>query len=368
MLRRESNHYDYDKTDIIVSSMTPWFSSDTYHLNRLFRAPAIRGFLIFIILGLLVIAGLQWLGQSAWSASLPPPSLDFNNPEFNIKINYLDALFRHYGKIDCLLVGSSQVNSGLDPLTIDQTYRTQTGQEIHCFNFGLGTLTTDTAGPLVTMLVERYHPRMLVFEISARSFDKHFGNLARPLAQNAWIRYYLGERTPEGWVLDNFYAYRYYITFKVWQYPYNRDVILNTWRAMDQAGFSALNGSNNTEGGHPLTIDFHIEAPNWSGFKQVLSLQGKTHLILMEAPVREAYLPFYLEGGINAYETDFIQPVEAELSARGIPFWRAQTELAPKLPDTMWFDDRHVNAPGAFLFSTWLAQKMAEEIPPDLFR
>src|SRR5687767_14348816 len=107
MLRRESNHYDSGKTDIIVPSMTPWFSSDTYHLNRPLRAPAIRGFLIFISLGLLVSAGLQWLGQSAWSVSLPPPSLDFNNPEFNIKINYLDTLFRQYGKIDCLLVGSS---------------------------------------------------------------------------------------------------------------------------------------------------------------------------------------------------------------------------------------------------------------------
>jgi hypothetical protein len=42
-------------------------------------------------------AVLQWVGLSPLSETLPPPSLDFRNPEFNTKMNYLDALLRRDG-------------------------------------------------------------------------------------------------------------------------------------------------------------------------------------------------------------------------------------------------------------------------------
>lgn len=348
--------------------MNSWFASKTYHVESPLRTPAVRGLLLFLFFALLLSALLQWVGQSALSEVLPPPSLDFHNPEFNTKMNYLDALLRQDGQVDCILVGSSQVNVGLDPAIINRVYQQQTGSELHCINFGLSTLTADAAAPLTRMLVKRYHPHLLVFEVSARSFDKHFGNLVRPLVESPWMRYQAGEKTPEGWAIDTFYVYRYYVTFKLWQQPYSRNVLLRNWQRSGSLGFAPTYGTTPLDTDNLLSLDFRIAGPNWEGFKQILALDGQTRLVVIEAPVEQAYLPYYVHGGLDAYRTEFVQPVQAELAARHIPFWSAQAEIGPQIPDQMWFDPRHLNTAGSVLFSTWLAQKMAQEIPPELFR
>ncbi|MGC1377523.1 MAG: hypothetical protein WA821_14920, partial [Anaerolineales bacterium] len=266
---------------------------------------------------------------------------------------------RRYGRVDCLLLGSSHIDYGLDPAAIAQTYKSKTGQELRCFNFGLASLTPDTAAPLAKMLVERYHPRLLIYEVSAHSFDKRFGDLARPLVKNPWLRYQLGEPTPEGWALDHFYIYGYYRAFKLWQQPYSRDVMLAAWKKMDANGYSAHVGQQPPAADTTPAYDFHIEPSMWQGFQDVLALNGKTRVILLEAPTRAASLPDYIQGGKKAYESKFIPPVAAELTARNIPFWRAQVEVTPQIDDAMWFDPQHLNTAGAALLSDWLAQKLA---------
>ncbi len=343
--------------------MTSWFSSNTYQLKNPFHSSVVRGFLLLVLLALTLTLVTQWIGLSSLSASLPPPGLDTHNPEFNAKMNYLEAFARRYGKVDCLLIGSSHIDYGLDPTVITQAYKSKTGQEMHCFNFGLATLTVDTAAPLTKILVERYHPRLVVLEVSAHSFDKYFGDLTRPLIKNPWIRYQLGERTFEGWLLDNFYIYAYYRTFGLWQHPYSREIMIDSWKKMDHNGYSAHNGQDISEKHGVSSFEFHLEQSSWQKFKNVLALNGQTHLILLEAPLQETFLPAYIQGGRKAYETKFIQPVQAELSARGISFWRAQVEVVPEILDSMWFDPQHLNAQGAALLSNWLANKMAAVSP-----
>ncbi len=345
--------------------ITSWFSSNTYQLHKPFRSPIARGFLLLALLALALTLLAQGIGLSPVSAVLPPPGLETRNPEFNAKINYIEAFVRRYGQVDCLLLGSSHIDYGLDPALISQAYQSKTGQEIRCFNFGLASLTPDTAAPLAKMLINRYHPRLLIFEVSAHSFDKRFGDLARPLIKNPWIRYQLGEQTPKGWLLAHFHLYGYYRTFKLWQHPYSRDIMLNAWKKMDDSGYSAHQGQEQQLFAKDTTsgFDFRIEPSMWQGFQEVLALNGQTRIILLEAPIQTAFLPDYILGGKKAYETKFIPPVQAELSTRDIPFWRAQVEIAPQVPDSMWFDPQHLNAQGAALLSNWLAQKLATIVP-----
>jgi len=348
--------------------MPSLFSSTTYHIQNPFRSSVGKGVLAFLIFLMLITGVAQWVGQSPLSTRLPPPVIDANVPNFNVKINYLDAFVRQYGKVDCLLFGSSHVDRGLDPVVIEQVYLEQTGSQIHCFNFGLAALTVDTAGPLLRALVNKYQPRLVIFEVSARSFSVDFGDLTRPLQSDPWIRYWNGDQSLDGWVLENLFAYRYYLTVKTWQYPYNRSIMLDAWQKTSQDGFSPHSVDAFLQKIDLQGIEFHIGKSYWNGFLQALSLDGQTHLVFMESPVQESYLPYYLKGGLDAYETEFFQPVQQELSKYHISFWRGQKEVAPLLSDAMWYDSRHVNIDGSKVFSKWLGEKMAKEISPDLFR
>lgn len=348
--------------------MASIFLSSTYHLYKPFRSSLARGFFVFLFFLLFLIGIAQWVGQSSLSASLPPPVIDEGVPSFSVKLNYLDAFVRRYGKVDCLLLGSSHIHNGLDPVIIEQVYREQTGYEIHCFNFGLGTLTTDTAGPLLSALVKKYQPSLVIFEVSARSFSSDFGDLTQPLQNNSWIRYQNNEKSLKGWALEYLYGYRYYLALKTWQYPYNRSIMLNNWRASNERGFAPILVTDSMNETTIQNIQFKIAKSNWDGFMQLLSLQEKTQLVIIESPLQESYLSHYLVGGIAAYERDFIQPVQQELSMRGILFWRGVKDVSPILSDGMWYDNRHVNAEGAKIFSHWLGEKMAQEILPESFR
>jgi len=346
--------------------MTP--VPDTYQIKKLHTSPITNGvkyFLVFIVFWGIV---MQWVGHSSLSAHLPPPVLDVGVPNFNIKINYLEEFIRQNGKLDCLLFGSSHILNGLDPVVIEQEYQKQTGYKIKCFNFGLETLTVDTAGPLLSALVSKYHPKLVVFEISARSFSSDFGDLTRPLQDNAWVRQQNGDTSVTGWLLEHVFGYRYYLTLKTWQFPQNRKVMLDHWNKTSMNGYAPLPTDAFLTNSNVYEVKFRIDPRNWDGFIQVLALQGDTKLVFLEPPVQESFLPHYLKGGVGVYELEFVAPVSRELSMRDIPFWRALKEVSPLITDSMWFDPRHVNADGAGILSNWLGHKMAQEISPEIFR
>jgi hypothetical protein len=172
----------------------------------------------------------------------------------------------------------------------------------------------------------------------------------------------------EGWVLEHFYIYRYYLALKTWQYPDNRDVMLNNWREPNELGFAPIAVVGSMTETSIQNIQFKIEETNWNGFLQLLSLQDQTQLVILEAPVKESYLPRYLAGGVGVYESEFVQPIRQELAFRNIPFWRGVEEVSPFLLSGMWYDERHVNLAGAQVFSEWVGKKMAQEFSSELFK
>jgi hypothetical protein len=338
-----------------------FFSNKTYRLKNISSAPVFKGLAGFFILLVFLTLLLQWVGCSSFARYLPPGAVDGYNPDFDFRIHYLDQFIRDQGKLDCLLIGSSHFAYEVDPKVMERIYSQQTGQVVHCFNFGLPSLTAETAGPVAQALVNKYHPRLVIFEISPRSFSRRFGDLTRHLAQNPWVRYQLGENNLDGWARDAIFSYRYYLALKTWQSPYNADALGRAVRTIDERGFAPLHGYQVDE--QEIThLKLRFEKTFWNGFLQVLDLQDKTAILVVESPVREDYLDDYLMGGRTAYEK-FIAIIQAELSSRQIPLARAQLEIAPKLVDEMWYDSRHVNDTGAVLLSEWLGQKMAVFFP-----
>lgn len=325
---------------------------------------------LFAAILILLVAAAEIIGRSpTLSRALPPPSIAASNPEFDIKLHQLELFAHQNGGVDCLLLGSSVVDDGLDPALVADIYTDQTGQEIQCFNFGLFTLTNDVGGPVAEALVRRFHPRVLIYEISARSFSDRFGELARPLIENPWVRYYSADQTFRGWLLDHSYAYRYYLAFKSWLLPANRPVIQDLREPFLAYGYYPEETSYTFDLAQTEVLfeNYSLDRAQAIGFERVIALQ-QTHLVILEAPVHPPYWPNYFSGGIEDYDALFISPVETYLQAQGVPFWRSNPEFAASVPDDGWFDARHLNVRGAKLFSRWLGQQMVEKIPVSTFQ
>ena len=119
---------------------------------------------------------------------------------FETKLNLADQYLQSHGKIDCMVIGSSQVIRGFNGEVFAETYRSVSGRDLECWNFGVSHLTgseasqmADSAGGTVS------HPELLIYGLSLRDFNVQSGrNIDRALIQIPWFRYQMGEAAPMG--------------------------------------------------------------------------------------------------------------------------------------------------------------------------
>jgi len=318
-----------------------------------------------ILLACVLLLGLEGgARQVAWGhvgrRLLFAPSLGTGNPQLDVKWLRLQAM-QQQGEVNCVMIGSSMVNVGVDAKQLSQELGGQTQGDWYCFNLGLSTLTGESAGVVGRLAVRQTQPRLLIYGVSMRDFSAQFGELARPLDDAPWVRYRLGEEVFAGWLFEHSFLYRYTVAFKTWLRPANRPMMEQYQALTGEDGFSASD-ENNPEPfpERPLIENFFINPADWAGLEALVALNGpQTRLVVVEMPVQEEFLPFYVVGGKDAYEALFLNPLGEYLNAHGVVLLRGQ-EMANTIPAEGWYDQRHFNALGARLFTQWLAQQLIE--------
>jgi len=74
------------------------------------------------------------------------------------KLALLNVLARKTGQVDCIMLGSSMVDTGFDPAAFDTGYKEMTGRDIHCFNFGIDASTAASTAALARIVIEDNGP------------------------------------------------------------------------------------------------------------------------------------------------------------------------------------------------------------------
>ncbi|MGF1504206.1 MAG: hypothetical protein ACFB51_03575 [Anaerolineae bacterium] len=169
-----------------------------------------------VIVALLLVALLEGAARlPPVQAALPPPSVGAPHPFMDLKVNRLDALVAEHGEVDCIFVGSSVVDRGIDIVALAAAYEAATGEPLTCFNFGLSRTSVFDAASLLALLDARYNPDLLVYGTSFREFDSGFGNTAQTI-QVAWSQHQLDNPSLSGWLAENAMAYRYILAGVLW--------------------------------------------------------------------------------------------------------------------------------------------------------
>jgi hypothetical protein len=294
---------------------------------------------------------------------LQPPPIGSHNAELDVKLSLLDRRIETHGRIDCIFLGSSQTDSAIDPETFSVAFQENSGKTIHCFNFSLATLTAEPAGKIAAILAQRYHPALLIYGTSARDYSLDFGEWARPLLNDPWVRYMSEDFNLRGWLIEHSYTVRYLVLIRQQTNPDYRVFTQELRSGLTAFGYKPAAGNDLENRKTDFIPEYSISQRDLVGLDQFLRLQSQDlQILVVETPVHHSFLPYYVEADAEAYETKFITPIADFIEQYHVQFWRSQNAINEIVPDSGWSDTRHLNTEGGIIFSQWLGQKMVAEI------
>lgn len=313
--------------------------------------------ILTFLMGSLEIAAQRSFVQNR----LLTPGLNSPQPEFEIKLAYLNAFVETHGKVECIFLGSSVVWASINPTTFAETYAAETGETLTCFNFGISALSVVSASEVAEYLVKNYQPRYLFYGMTAGEFVR---TEKQALLNTDWFSYQQGDFSLKGWLLDHSYAFRYYQRYQNWRFPDFRqelqviqtlenEIWPNGFRPQSQPVLDVRTvPSRELDGAiFEFLSDYSIKPESLAGLEKLISLKNRTELIFLEIPTHPSYIQIFENGEVD-YEI-FVQTIGLFIRERGLRFW--ETSRLNLVPDADgWYDRNHLTHKGAEIFSRWL--------------
>jgi hypothetical protein len=343
---------------------------------RLTMSPGSTFALTIVFLFLLGLAA-EWIARSeVFQLPLTPPKMGSRHYQLGHKLALLNALARKTGHVDCIMLGSSMVDTGFDPAAFETAYKRTTGQDIPCFNFGIDAASAASTAALARIIVEDYHPRLLMIGTDPRDYAVPREDPDPSVVLNSpWVAYRQGEFSLEGWLLEHSYLYRYrqhlgrlarfQFEDTLWsntKLPY--EILPNGFTSLDKVSTYINNppiqGDDSFEVKYYTRIysSYKMLPENLEGLERITEYNGSgIQVILVEMPVADGL--YYFFGNGESDYNKFLTRVDELTTLHYVPFW--QTEPLDFIPDNGWVDYSHLNKMGAAIFSTWLGQQVGTE-------
>ncbi len=331
---------------------------------------AVIGVIVFMAL-LLILEGIS---RTAWfEHAVPVRSLGIYHNQFEIKWFKLQNYVQENGGVDLILLGNSMVNTGIDPDVLSSEYEKLTGVKLRIFNFGVEGLTVAPNSVVAKILVEKYHPAALLFVTEMRDYVAANGlEVENQLMADEWFAEQTGSSpTLRGWLKFNSKAAEHLLPFRNWSRADFPDTFLSFLRRYGDttsAGYEPDRNVGKDIDKHPDPND-PAEAANFAMFKDYTispeRLQDLHHIldmgistqpvIVTEMPLYPTYFDYF--GGEEVHQ-QYLSSLASYVSENGGVFLPPiDWQLIP-LEDRV--DHHHLNLNGAPLYSTLLAQQLAQ--------
>jgi len=299
--------------------------------------------------------------------NLPPSNL--GSPYLNEPLSRLDLFSREYGKPNCLFLGSSMVYNGINPQIIETRLNVQSPNHFQCYTLGLGSLSAPTAVIMVELLIQLYHPQILIYGTSLRDYHSYwYEDKQLAIAHNPWVRFHQHQFSLMGGVIEYSYFYR-----QLMNLPY---IIKADFQILGKPAEKNIRGyipsdTQRIDVRQSVSEEFEIDAYTIRAYQSlgqlsptalesiphILALStAQTQVILLEMPIHPTYLD-YVANGTRLYE-EWIGYIATQSALYDAPFIQAPTAVLLAAP-TYWNDRSHLNIEGSTVFSTWLGDELA---------
>jgi len=340
-------------------------SSRTLRLKRPFGTTFV---LSIAILACLVIAGELLLRWGAVQSRLPFPSYGNHNRSLDVKLHLLERMVRREGPPDCLFLGSSLVNTDIDPEAFTEAYRKTTGKSVRCFNFGINAMSPHPGAKIARILNRLYRPKMVVWGITPNDLNPRRKKRQLAIEDGNWVRYQLGEINFNGWLIDRSYLFRYYLRFRFWMdYPEINKIHRENEAQSTMYGFRPDRAVNMASNGEWAEMDasFRKISGHWKTDRRILPMLHQSFLanpgialVLAEMPVHRSCYRYYQQGEKTHWR--ILSEIEQFTRQHHIHFIPAV--LHKPLADEEWLNPTHLNNNGARQFSRWLGKRVGSAV------
>ena len=302
---------------------------------------------------------------------LPVPSWGMSLRKSEYKIFLLEQYAAEHNGVDCLFLGSSMVNRGMDPHAFSTTFQEITGDPLECFNLGLNALRGSDLDLLADYLFQKYQPRLIIYGTSLRDY-KSDREARNPVVDNPWMQYRLGDFSLQGWLADSSDAYKYWLLVNSWKgqdFPERYQFDMARKKVFRPDGFDPMQGHQDgldittspdpqTEARffeklYPFHTDQSYDFTGLAAFLQLCSQQG-TSVLIIEMPVHATFFDFFADD--PALYDRFVTLVGQTSEGQDIQFW--PTSKLWLVPTSGFFNRNHFNTAGAQIFSAWLGRQV----------
>lgn len=333
---------------------------DTYKATRSTGRTLFFALMFIPLIALLVEGILRFVSIPAW-LMIPTIDRELNYSEIDIKLSRLFELEQEE-KVNCFILGSSMSDFGIDPHILNQKPVISGIGEPLCFNLALKAMKPELTAHIASFLVQNSNPSILILGISPLDFTGG-QDMIRKFVHSPWLRYQDGQYSLEGWMVENLYTYRYWLSFLKYRDPAYRTDLKNQLVGIDSFGSQTIEDTGRTYTVLPEMefADFDLKENDLVGLERISSLNSpEMKIIAVEMPIHPDYLSRYTCGGETGYEEHLIQPIQRILDAEEIPFIRSQKQIRDIVPTEGWKDYLHLNHSGKDKFSHWLAGELTD--------
>jgi hypothetical protein len=324
--------------------------------------------LVFIGIGEMVMR------TEFFQAPLTPPQLGSNHYQLGHKLAWLDADIKRNGPVDCLMLGNSIVGRAFNPEVFQDAYKEASGNDIHCFNFGINASAASSTAVLAHILVAEYNPRLLIIGTDPRDYALSSSDPdVTTIVDSAWVQYRLGDFSLDGWLMDGSYLYRYRqhisrllrFTYKdtLWSdTKLNFPILPSGLTEIDKVNLLVNDPPDPLDNSEEVAYFKKIYSPyvmldeNLDALEAIMEYhRAGTQVVIVEMSMADG-LYYFFENGEMDYSR-YIDRVNELASEHQVPFLR--TEPLNLIPGDGWSDYIHLNPKGAHAFSTWLGKQVA---------
>jgi len=302
---------------------------------------------------------------------LPYQSYGSWHYQLDIKWFRLKQYVADNGDVDVIILGNSEVNTGFNPDVITQAYYEKTGLRLRIFNFGVDGLTIAPNSVNTKLLVEKYHPALLVFVTEMRDYDAMNGLEAQGMfLSNPWVQYQMGGFNPTGWIIDHSVAIQHYLPYRNWMrsdFPNTFAAYLQTYHTTSLAGYEPDYGEMNAVSAptqNDLTDNpyfdnsrpYQINPSRLACLQAILDLARNDgpQIVVVEMPVHPVFFDYV--GGETVHKAFQEKIAETVQAGSGI-FLPAIDEVSIPLEGRA--NLTHLNWRGAPILSAYLGEKLA---------
>jgi hypothetical protein len=338
-------------------------------INRIFSSLGFQviAFFLGVITVLELVARTPWVYQA-----VSFHSTGNYHSQFEVKWYRLDNFVKQNGGVDVIILGSSLVNTGIDPFTMGLQYYERTGKNLRIFNFGVEGLTIAPNSVNASILVRKYHPALLIFVTEMRDFIATNGlDVQQRFLSDPWMEYQQGSFNFTGWMIDHSMALQTFLPYKNWMradFPQTISSFMLHRITISTDGYERENyqGGNIDSPPDPANPqdaqnfldygNFQVAPSRLGSLQSILSLQGSpgTKVLIVEMPVHPS---FYVFIGGDSVHKQFQGTISSFVTSSGSIFLPAET--CGSIPLAGRADRVHLNNLGAHFFSVCLGDQLS---------